>query len=183
MEFMSEKRLRPKLDSIASLLKLHHSTRLFLALYVDRRVSPLLKIAAAGGMIYKFSPLDVEPDAITGIGLMDDIIVSLIIIQAFIEMAPDHVIDEKCERLGIDRDKAFVNVPQTIEDARELYSLAKKYGLGAARTVGNMAGAASQAGQEEPAPAPNTGHGDTGEKKVEKESPRYTGYSAFNRED
>lgn len=183
---MSEKRITPKLDSLYGLLKLHHSTRLFFSLLMDRRVSAFLKVAAVSGMIYKFSPLDVEPDGITGVGLLDDIIVSLIIIQAFIEMSPDHVIDDQCERLGIERGKVFVDVPQTIEDARDLYRMARRYGLTSSSTSGfRVSHPAGSAPPQEPTHAPDSSSGDTGEQRPEEpqEKPRYSGYSAFIGED
>ena len=184
---MSNRRNTPKLDSLYGLLKLHHSARLFFALYIDRRVSPFLKLAAVSGMIYKFSPLDVEPDGITGVGLLDDIIVSLIIVQAFIEMSPDYVIDETCERLGIDRSRVFVDVPQTIDDARELYRLARRYGLGPSLPGSGFRASqtSAPAADDVERPTPNTATGDTGEPRREEpqEKPRYSGYSAFTAED
>lgn len=185
---MGESRGTLKLDSLSGLLKINHTARMFLALYLDRRVSPFLKVAATGGVIYKFSPLDVEPDAITGVGLLDDIIVSLIIMQAFIELAPSHVIDEKCERFGIDREKVFVDVPQTIEDAQELYRTARRYGLGAKRVVEGFTEQAADIAEraaQEPGPAPDSISGDTGEQRSREpqEKPRYSRYSAFNPDD
>ncbi len=188
---MSQSRGTLKLDGFAGLMKLNHTARMFMALYLDRRVSTWLKVAATGGVIYKFSPLDVEPDAITGIGLLDDIIVSLIIMQAFIELAPSKVIDEKCERFGIDRSKVFVDVPQTIQDAQELYRMARRYGLGAQRAVEDFTRQAASYGPPDTgaaAPAPDSVTGDTGERRTSEavepeEKPRYSNYSAFNPED
>lgn len=191
MVWMTQYRGRANLDSLSGLLKLNHTARLFMALYLDPRVSLWLKVAATSGVVYKFSPLDVEPDAITGIGLLDDIIVSLIIMQAFIEFAPDHVIDDKCERYGIDRSQVFVDVPQTIEDARELYRMARRYGLGAKQAMEGFAQQASQAAYQAtstpPPPRPDTSTGDTGEKRSAEpdepqEKPRYSRYSAFDTE-
>jgi uncharacterized membrane protein YkvA (DUF1232 family) len=183
---MSHQFVTPKLDSLYGLLKLHHSMRLFTALFVDRRISPFIKLAAVSGVIYKFSPLDVEPDGITGVSLLDDIIVSLIIVQAFIELAPDHVIDEKCEQLGIDRARAFVDVPQTIDDARELYRLARRYGISPGSRTGFRVPQAGPAYRSSAAQhAPDTQSGETGEYRPEEipEKPRFSGYSAFNADD
>lgn len=184
---MSNQFVTPKLDSLYGLLKLHHSMRLFLALFADRRVSAFVKIAAVSGVIYKFSPLDVEPDGITGVSLLDDIIVSLIIVQAFIELAPDHVISEKCEKLGIDRARVFVDVPQTIDDARELYRLARRYGISpGSRSTGFRVPQGAHAPNSARAEhTPDSSTGDTGEYSPEEapEKPRYSGYSAFNEED
>ncbi|MCB1218433.1 DUF1232 domain-containing protein [bacterium] len=192
---MSQSRGKLNLDSITGLMKLNHTARLFMALYLDPRVSLWLKIAATSGVVYKFSPLDVEPDAITGIGLLDDIIVSLIIMQAFIEFAPERVILEKCEQYGIDRSKVYVDVARTVEEARELYHMLRRYGAGAQQVVQGFAQQAADVqkrmGEASNAPAPHTASGDTGEERVRRmqeepeepsEKPRYSQYSAFNPE-
>ncbi len=110
-----------QVNSIASLFNLHHTGRLFWALYGDRRVPLLLKIYAASGLIYFFSPLDSVPHKFTGVDLVDDAIVGLVILQTFIEMAPPKVVDEHCERLGIDADRVFYNVPQVVTLALEVF--------------------------------------------------------------
>jgi uncharacterized membrane protein YkvA (DUF1232 family) len=119
--------VKRKLDGLIGLLNLHHTARLFLALMADRRVSWWLKTCAWCGLIYIFSPLDVVPDFITGIGLLDDIIVALLIMQAFLELAPREVVDEHCVRLHIDPRRLFVDVPRTVQDAMELYEIAQNW--------------------------------------------------------
>lgn len=116
-----------KLSGLLGMLHLHHTPRLFLALMRDRRVPWHLKLCAVSGLIYIFSPLDVTPDIITGNKLLDDVIVSLLIMQAFLELAPRGVVEEHCARLNIDPAKVFVNVPRTVLDAIELYELAKPW--------------------------------------------------------
>lgn len=113
--------LSRQVNSIAGLFNLHHTGRLFLALYGDRRVSLLLKIYATSGLVYFFSPMDNVPHKFTGIDLLDDAIVALVIMQTFIEMAPPSVVDEQCERLGIDPEQVFFNVPQVVSLALEAF--------------------------------------------------------------
>lgn len=110
-----------QVNSVISLFNLHQTGRLFWALYWDRRVSLLMKIYAASGLIYFFSPLDNVPHKFTGVDLVDDAIVGLVIIQTFIEMAPPKLVEEHCERLGIDYDQVFFNVPQVVTLALEVF--------------------------------------------------------------
>jgi uncharacterized membrane protein YkvA (DUF1232 family) len=128
----------------------------FFSLSIDRRVPWLLKLSAASGLIYIFSPLDVMPD-ISGIGLLDDIVVSLLIMQAFIEASPREIVEEHLTRLNIDPKQVFVNVPRTVNDALELYRWAAERGY--------------SRGQEAP-----RHHGPEGPG----EPPPYSRYSAFN---
>ncbi len=112
-----------------SIFGLHRTARLFVSLWADRRVSWWLKASSVSGIVYVFSPLDVMPD-ISGIGLLDDILVSLLIMQAFIEMAPASVVDEHCEKLKIKPEQVFVDVPRTVKDAMERYAWATERGFG-----------------------------------------------------
>jgi len=109
------------MDSLMGLLQIHHIGRLFFALMLDRRVSWWLKLSAWSGIIYIFSALDVIPDFFTGIGLLDDFILALLIGQAFLEAVPAKLVDEHCERLGIDPQRVFVDIPRTVSQARDLF--------------------------------------------------------------
>lgn len=112
------------------MLQVHNIVRLFLAIQGDSRVSPLLKLQAWCGLVYIFSPLDIMPEMFTGIGLLDDIIVSLIIMQALLELAPRQVVEEHCTRLGIRTEQIFISVPQTVREARSLYAFLREIGVG-----------------------------------------------------
>jgi uncharacterized membrane protein YkvA (DUF1232 family) len=113
--------LSHQVNSIVGLFNLHQTGRLFWSLYWDRRVSLLLKIYAASGLVYFFSPLDNVPHKFTGISLLDDAIVGLVIIQTFIEMAPTAVVDEHCAKLGLDPGQVFFNVPDVVTLALEAF--------------------------------------------------------------
>lgn len=145
------------MGGLLGLFRLHHTVRLFLALMGDRRVSPWLKISAVSGFIYIFSPLDVVPDFITGIGLVDDIIVSLLIMQTFVELAPAAAVEAHCERLGIDVERVLVSAPRTVQDALELFTWAieRRGGIGKGRGRGGRAGRTARQ-ENEPPPAPGT---------------------------
>jgi len=88
--------------------------RLFAVLFTDRRVPLWLKICAGAGAVYVISPLDIIPDSVTGIGYLDDIILVVLLLQTFIEMSPDDVVFEHCERLGIDPHHLHVDITQAV---------------------------------------------------------------------
>lgn len=144
-----------------SLLGLHRTARLFISLWFDRRMPWWLKVAAVSGMIYIFSPLDVIPE-ISGVGLLDDIIVALLIMQAFVEYAPAGVLEAHCEKLGIRPEQALIDVPHTVRDALELYRWAtsKSWGVPSKPQT-------AEEPQEQPGP---------------QEPPQYIKYSAFQGE-
>jgi uncharacterized membrane protein YkvA (DUF1232 family) len=48
------------------------------------RVSGWMKLYAVSGIVYFFSPLDIVPDFITGVGFLDDAIYMLLIMQVFL---------------------------------------------------------------------------------------------------
>ena len=144
-----------KLSSLLSLFGMHRTLRVFFAGFTDRRVSLWLKVSAMSGLIYIFSPLDVMPD-VSGIGLLDDIIISLLIMQAFLEAAPQAVVDEHLIRLKINPEQVFVNIPRTVNDALELYRWAAEKGF--AR------------GKDQPQPGPAS---------APPEPPPYSRYSAY----
>jgi uncharacterized membrane protein YkvA (DUF1232 family) len=112
------------------MLQVHNIARLFFALQADSRVNPWHKICAWCGLVYVFSPLDALPELFTGVGLLDDIIVSLIIMQGLLELAPRHVVDEHCARMGIDPRQVFLSVSQTVREARSLYAFVREFGSG-----------------------------------------------------
>jgi uncharacterized membrane protein YkvA (DUF1232 family) len=148
---MSTQHPRRKMDSILGLLTLHKTGRLFWRLMLDRRVSWTLKVYAGCGLVYFFSPLDVVPHDFTGLGLLDDIIVALVIMQALIEMAPPQVVDEHCERLGIDPQKVLLPVPTIISDAMDLFYESRRRGRDWEREAGRPP-ASEPAGPAQPPP-------------------------------
>jgi len=88
--------------------------RVFWALFADRRVPVWLKVCSVAGAVYVVSPLDLIPDEITGIGYLDDIVLVVLILQTFIEMSPQEVVHEHCQRLGIDPQHIKINVAEAV---------------------------------------------------------------------
>jgi uncharacterized membrane protein YkvA (DUF1232 family) len=91
--------------------------RLFLSLFTDRRVPLWLKLCAGAGAIYVVSPFDIIPDSITGIGYLDDIIMVVLLLQTFIEMSPDDVVQEHCAKLGIDPRDLHVDITHSVTNS------------------------------------------------------------------
>ena len=145
-----------KLSGLMGMLNLHHTPRLFLSLLGDRRVPWHLKLCSVSGMIYIFSPLDVTPDIITGNRLLDDAIVSLLIMQAFLELSPREVVEEHCAKLRLDPSRIFVNVPRTVLDAMELFELARPWMQREGGLAGEPAAASGAVPPEETGPPPYT---------------------------
>jgi len=164
---------RGSLAGLASLLNLPAVARVFWALYRDRRVPLWLKVCAAAGVVYIFSPLDVLPDALTGIGLLDDVLVSLLMMQGFIDLAPREVMLEHCERLRIDPARLHVNVGKALGQALNLAAMlieGRRSSQQAARAAADAA--VNGAGDAGPAEAGAEGA----------DEPRYKRYSAFQQE-
>ncbi|MCC7479486.1 DUF1232 domain-containing protein [bacterium] len=110
---------KSRLASLTALFRLPQMLRLAASLLTDPRVSIWLKVGAAAGVVYVFSPLDVIPD-FTGIGMLDDIVITILILQTLIDLAPPHVVDQHCDRLGLKREELDMDVPQLIGQAIEL---------------------------------------------------------------
>jgi uncharacterized membrane protein YkvA (DUF1232 family) len=159
-----------RMNGLLGLLNLHHTARLFLALMLDRRVPLWYKASACCGLVYIFSPLDVVPDFITGIGLLDDIIIALLIMQAFLELAPQAVVEEHCARLHLDPRRLFIDIPRTVQDAIELYEISQRLGSKA-----RPASAPPAAAPAAPYTADQTQSGEN------EPTPPFTRYSAFRR--
>jgi uncharacterized membrane protein YkvA (DUF1232 family) len=105
------------LGEFKDLLHLPQMLRLFAALLPDPRVSLWLKIGVTAGAVYVLSPLDIIPDVITGIGIVDDILIAFLILQGFIGMAPQDVVDEHCARLGIKPEDVEIDLRSIVRNS------------------------------------------------------------------
>jgi uncharacterized membrane protein YkvA (DUF1232 family) len=162
-----------KVDGITGLLNLHQSPRVFLSLLGDRRVSLWLKTCACCGLVYSFSPLDVVPDFITGIGLLDDLIVALLIMQTFVTLAPRVVVEEHCAKLHIDPERLYVDVPRTVQDAIALYEMSQSW------LKRNSEAAPAPAAPAPPSPPPVPTPGNVADQQ--QPAAPYSRYSAYRK--
>lgn len=158
--------MRDAARGLAGLLNLPALLRLWAALALDRRTPLWLKLCAVAGFAYIFSPLDVFPDVLTGIGLLDDLIVSFMIIQAFVRHCPRGLVEEHCTRLNIDPRRIDTDIPDAVARAMNLTAIILERRRAAAQAA---RAAAANGHSESPAAEPGA-------------EPRYSRYSAFNKD-
>jgi len=77
--------------------------RLLLALLTDARVPWTDKAILAAAAGYVLAPFDLVPDFVPVLGAMDDVAVTLLAIDLFLERIPDDLLDQKLVELGIER--------------------------------------------------------------------------------
>jgi uncharacterized membrane protein YkvA (DUF1232 family) len=86
-----------------SLTGLMNQVQLIYRLFQDERVPTLLKVAVPLGVaLYFVMPLDLIPDFLPGLGQIDDIAVLLMAMNLFVKMAPQLVVTEHRQALGLD---------------------------------------------------------------------------------
>jgi len=73
--------------------------KLFWRLLRDRRVSPLPKALLLIIPAYVFYPLDLIFDFLAGVGWIDDVIVSYLVLRGFIALCPRLVVAEHVARI------------------------------------------------------------------------------------
>jgi uncharacterized membrane protein YkvA (DUF1232 family) len=62
-------------------------------LFRDPNVTPLVRYGIPLlGLIYLISPIDIIPDALLGLGQLDDIAVIMLLTKLFISLAPDDIV-------------------------------------------------------------------------------------------
>ena len=77
--------------------------RLVTALVLDERMPAGRKALLAGAAGYLAVGRDLIPDALPIIGGIDDLVVVVLAVDLFLEGAPEDLLEEKLEELGIDR--------------------------------------------------------------------------------
>ena len=87
--------------SVASRIPMY--ARLVMALAKDERMPPGRKALLAGAAGYLFLGRDIIPDQFPVIGGLDDVVVVVLAVDLFLDGAPDDLLDEKLDDLGIDR--------------------------------------------------------------------------------
>lgn len=86
---------------IAARLPLH--ARIMAGLLGDPRVPTSRKALLAAAVGYALSPVDVIPDRIPLLGVLDDMVVAALAVDAFLAGVPDVVLEEQLEAVGIER--------------------------------------------------------------------------------
>ncbi|HEY8169117.1 MAG TPA: YkvA family protein [Candidatus Limnocylindrales bacterium] len=77
--------------------------RLIWSLLRDDRVPPAQKAVLAVAMGYVVLPIDLLPDRLPILGVVDDVAVAVVAIDLFLEGVPATLLDEKLVELGIER--------------------------------------------------------------------------------
>ncbi len=79
---------KPILYRASPFLRLANYLKLFLRLYLDRRVSFWLKLIPLGAVLYAASPLD------WFIPVVDDLVIACLAVYLFVELCPSEIIEE-----------------------------------------------------------------------------------------
>jgi uncharacterized membrane protein YkvA (DUF1232 family) len=77
--------------------------RLVTALALDERMPASRKALLAGAAGYLVMGRDLIPDSVPFLGGVDDLVVVVLAVDLFIEGAPDDLLEEKLDELGLDR--------------------------------------------------------------------------------
>lgn len=107
----------PELKTFIS--RLPSFIRVIFSLFFDGRVPLFLKTAAVAGIVYFFSPLDVIPDFLFGIGWVDDLILSLLVLQAFVGAAPKRVLIDVLKRHDLEPEDFHIDIVKGAELAKK----------------------------------------------------------------
>jgi uncharacterized membrane protein YkvA (DUF1232 family) len=67
-------------------------------LFRDNRVPLSLKAGLLGVLAYVASPIDIIPDFIPGVGMVDDLVLLLAALEMFVRLAPPEVVEEVEDR-------------------------------------------------------------------------------------
>jgi uncharacterized membrane protein YkvA (DUF1232 family) len=74
--------------------------RLALRLLRDARVPGWVKMIPFAGLLYFLSPIDLLPDlALPGLGEIDDVVILLLALKAFVDLSPASIVREHLEEL------------------------------------------------------------------------------------
>ena len=80
--------------SLIRILGLTGLLKLVGKLMLDRRVPLRFKLIIGAGLVYLISPIDPVPDFIPAVGHIDDLLVMILAVAAFLVMAPRDVVLE-----------------------------------------------------------------------------------------
>ena len=86
--------LRPLLQ----ILNLVGIPRLVLGLFMESRVPLPIKAILPAAVAYLIIPFDLLPDIVTPFGRIDDVLVLIVALVAFLTLAPKHVVSEHARR-------------------------------------------------------------------------------------
>jgi uncharacterized membrane protein YkvA (DUF1232 family) len=109
---------RNRQSNPGALMTLFNRLALSWRLVVDRRVNIGHKLIPILAVAYLLSPIDVIPDFLLPVGVVDDIGVAILALEFFIRMAPSEVVREHLKELQR-RAAGGSQAPQNDEDVIE----------------------------------------------------------------
>jgi uncharacterized membrane protein YkvA (DUF1232 family) len=77
--------------------------RVIAGLLADPRVPASRKALLAGALAYAVSPLDLVPDRLPVLGILDDLVVAALALDTFLAGVPHEVLDERLAAVGLPR--------------------------------------------------------------------------------
>jgi uncharacterized membrane protein YkvA (DUF1232 family) len=125
---MSKSSPSPDLNDAAGMTGgLIKQARLAWRLWNDGRVPGWVKLIPVAGLLYLLSPIDLIPDLmLPGLGEVDDVVLLLLALKAFVDLSPPGVVREHLEELMGKRRKTrgsgggpsepYIDVPYRILD-------------------------------------------------------------------
>mgnify|MGYP001133272402 CR=1 FL=1 len=114
-----------KVGIIAELVR---NARLIWRLLKDNRVSPWVKAVIPATIVYLLSPVDLVPDALLGLGQLDDLAIILLGVKFFLDLCPPHIVKEHlAELMSLDASYRIVHEDRPVGPSREMEYLEGKY--------------------------------------------------------
>lgn len=95
----------PFIENFKIFKSLPRIIKLFTRLLKDKRVPLSLKFLLAGGLLYFFAPLDINPDYIPFFGYLDDLAVFLLVLERFMLLAPKDLVKESLSNSQISEEE------------------------------------------------------------------------------
>jgi uncharacterized membrane protein YkvA (DUF1232 family) len=91
---MQQKPSLPPQAKAGMVVELARNVRLAWRLLRDNRVALWIKAIIPVTIVYLISPIDIIPDALLGLGQLDDLAVILLGFKAFIDLCPPEIVKE-----------------------------------------------------------------------------------------
>lgn len=100
---MTQKEQAPDVQQMVGILgQAINQVRLIWRLLSDREVSIWVKLIPPLAVLYLFSPVDLLPDPILGLGQLDDLAILLLGFKLFVEMCPRSIVQRHRDELAGD---------------------------------------------------------------------------------
>ncbi|MCR4405823.1 MAG: DUF1232 domain-containing protein [Anaerolineae bacterium] len=93
------KRLSAPEEQTGLLTEIIKNLRLAWRLFRDSRVPIWQKLIPPATLLYILSPIDIIPDALLGLGQLDDLSVIMLGIWGFIQLCPQNIVQEHLEQI------------------------------------------------------------------------------------